>query len=188
MKKLLLIGVALLLAMGLAVNSGAAEAEKGAAPHGGMYKHDGGCGCESMHHHMAMFKKLGLDEKQKGALRDIHLKTMKEAVKKKADIKVAKIELVEILSKDTVDMTAAEAAVKKIESLKSDLKLMHIRAAEEVKSHLNPEQKKQFSAMVIHMMMKHEMMGRGHCGMHGKHFKEHKEHKEDKKEMKPKHN
>ncbi len=161
MRKAILVLFTLLLVMGLAVNSGAAEKEKGSAPHGDMYKHEGGCGCGGTHPFVGMFKKLGLDEKQKEAIRAIYFRTKKEIIRKKADLQVAKIELYEILSKDPVDMTAAETAVKKSEGLKTEMKMMHIKAMEEIKSNLNADQKKEFSSMMRHMMMKREMMGDG---------------------------
>jgi|GEM_PF-1786868 len=161
MKKAFLVLLTVLFVMGLAIASGAAEMEKGGAHHGGMYKHEEGCGCGGPHEFGGMFKKLGLDKKQMEAVQEIHLRTMKETIKKKADIKVAKLDLFEILSKDPVDMTAAETAVKKLEGLKTEMKMMHIKAMEEVKSNLNAEQKKEFSAMMRHMMMKREMMRHG---------------------------
>jgi Spy/CpxP family protein refolding chaperone len=175
MKKFVLILLAVLFVIGLAFNSNAAEKEKSSAPHRVMQKHDGGCGCDSSHSPMGMFKKLGLDEKQMKSVREIHFRTMKEMVKKKADLKVAKIELQEILSKDPVDMAAAETAVKKAESLKSEMKMMHIKAMEEVKSNLTDEQKKKFMSMIQHKMMHHEMMEHGKCNMHGKSPMEDKE-------------
>jgi len=173
MRKAFLVLLSVLFVMGLAINSGAAEKEKGSAPHGGMYKHEDGCGCGGQHEFMGMFKKLGLDKKQTEAVREIHLKTMKAMIQKKADVKVAKIELMEVLTKDPVDMAAAETAVKKLEGLKTEMKMMHIKAMEEIKSNLNAEQKEEFSSMIRHMMMKHEMMRHGmkggecECHMHG---------------------
>ncbi len=183
MKKLALICLAFLFVMGLAVNSGAADKNMSGGPHGGMYKQEGGCGCGGPHSHMAMFKKLGLDEKQKETIKQIHFKTMKEMVKKRADIKVAKIELREILSKDPLDMAAAESAVKKIEGLKVEMKMMHIKTMEEIKSNLNPEQRKKFIEM-IGMMVRHHgaMKGNCSCGMHGMGPMK------EKAEMKHKHN
>lgn len=176
MRKLVLTVLAALLVMGFAVNSGAAE--KGMTDgqqHGCMHMsgNDGGCGC-SKGSPMGMFKKLGLDDKQKEALREIHISTEKEMIKKRAEVQLAKIELREILSKDQVDLAAAESAVKKVESIKSEMKMLHIKAMEEIKSNLNADQKKQFVAMMRHMMMRHKMMRHGmmgHCGcsMHGKH-------------------
>jgi Spy/CpxP family protein refolding chaperone len=164
MKKLFLVLLVVLCVMGLVVNAGAAEKKKGSGP---MSSQDGCCslcGGEGQHSHMEMFKHLGLDEKQASAVKAIHSKTRKEMIKRKADIQIAEIELKEILSSDTVDMAAAEAAVKKVEGMKSDMKMMHIKAMSEIKSNLNPEQKKKFSEM----MGSGSMMGKAQCDMHGK--------------------
>jgi len=182
MRKVILVLLTVLFVVGLAVNSGAAEKAKSSAPHGDMYKHEGGCGCGGPHSIVDMFKKLGLDEKQKETVKAIHFRTKKEIIRKRADLQVAKIELQEILSKDPVDMTAAETSVKKSEGLKAEMKMIHIKSIEEIKSNLNAEQKKEFSSMIRHIMMKREMMrhGMGHgmmegmgqgkcqCDMHGK--------------------
>jgi Spy/CpxP family protein refolding chaperone len=103
---------------------------------------------------------LGLDEKQKEALKALRSKTMKDMVKKKADKQIADIELRDLLDKDTVDMKAVEALAKKKESLKTEMFLAHVKAHEEMKSILTPEQRKKLK----------EMMGPGHgggCGMMG---------------------
>ncbi len=164
MRKAFLVLVTAIFVMGFAISSGAAEKGMGGAPHDGMYKHEGGCGCGDGHPFIGMFKRLGLDKKQMEAVREIHLNTMKETIKKKADIKIAKIDLMEILTKDPVDMTAAETAVKKLEGLKTDLKMTLIKSMVEIKSKLNPEQRKEFSSMIRHMMMKREMMRHGMRG------------------------
>jgi Spy/CpxP family protein refolding chaperone len=177
MKKLVLFALVVLMVMGLAVNSGAVEKAKSDGQCSGMHMmhgDDGGCGCSGASSPFAMFKKLGLDDKQKEAVREIRLSTKKEIIKKKADVELAKIELREILTKDSVDLAAAEAAVKKVESLKADIKILLIKSGEEIKSKLNAEQKKQFTEIVHHMMMRHEMMrhkmmGNCECSMHGKH-------------------
>ena len=103
---------------------------------------------------------LGLDEKQKEALKALHSKTMKDMTKRKADLQIAVIELKDLLDKDPVDMKAVEAAAKKSGSLRTEMFLAHIRAHEEMKSILTPEQRKKFK----------EMMESGHgtgCGRMG---------------------
>jgi len=103
---------------------------------------------------------LGLDDKQKEALKTLRSKTMKDMVKKSADKQVAGIELEDLLDKDSVDMKAVEALVKKQGSLNTEMFLAHIKAHEEMKSILTPEQRKRLK----------EMMGPGHgagCGMMG---------------------
>ncbi len=103
---------------------------------------------------------LGLDEKQIEALKVLRSKTMKDVIKKRADEQIAGIELKDLLGKDPVDMKAVEAAVKKRESLRAETFLAHVKAHEEMKSILTPEQRKQFK----------DMMESGHgagCGMMG---------------------
>jgi|SRR5208283_5274291 len=174
MRKVVLLVFAVILVMGLAFNAGAVEKSKSDCQRG-MQMHGDDCGCSGPDSHFAMFKKLGLDDKQKEAIHAIHLSTKKEMIKKKAEAQLAEIDLREMLSKDTVDLVAAEAAVKKVEGLKSDIKMLHIKAMEEIKSNLNAEQKKQFRSIAADMMMGHKMMRHGmmmggcECPMHGKH-------------------
>lgn len=89
---------------------------------------------------------LGLDEKQKAVIKEINSRVMKSTIKKRADIEIAKIELQDILDRETVDLSAAETAVKKTETLMAEVHLMHIKAMEEIKSKLTPEQRKKFKA------------------------------------------
>ncbi len=155
--------IAVLFVMGVSVNSYAEGKKDGDMPsHKSAYSRS----CPGKHSHMFMFKKLGLSDTQREAIRAVHLKTKKEMIRKIADIKIAKIELMEILSKDPVDMAAVESVVKKIENLRVEMKMMRIKAMEEIKSNLNDEQKKKFRLM----MMKHFAMkeGRRGCGCQGK--------------------
>jgi len=87
---------------------------------------------------------LGLDEKQKDAIKDIITTAKKDAIRKIADIRIAKIELRELLDKDPVDMGAVEAKIKQMESLKTDMLMSHIRTLEEIKAKLTPEQRQKF--------------------------------------------
>jgi len=88
-----------------------------------------------------MIKHLGLDAKQASAFRAIHLKLKKESIQKIAELEIAELELGELRSSDPLDMKAAEAKIRQIESLRSDLKILHLRAHEQVKGMLTPEQK-----------------------------------------------
>ncbi|MGC2063065.1 MAG: periplasmic heavy metal sensor [Thermodesulfovibrionales bacterium] len=154
MKKLVLL-LAVVLLVGMSVSAYAMN-KKGMAGKG-------------MHGDQMMaekFEALGLDEKQKETVTAIHLKTKKDMIKKKADVDVAQIELKELLGKDPVDLQAAEAKVKQIEALKTDMKMTHIRTREEVKKILTPDQKKKFAAMHDGCMECGEGAGGPGCGMH----------------------
>lgn len=166
MKRFFSVLVAFIFVMGLAVSSDADVKKKGKGKHACMTASEGDCGCGGSP--MERLKDLGLDEKQKEAIQTIHLRTKKEMVRKKADLQVAKIELKEILLKDPVDLKAAEAAVKKIEGMKSEKRMLHIKTMEEIKTNLTQEQKKKFVSTMGMGMCK---MGQGKgmmrgCGMH----------------------
>lgn len=90
---------------------------------------------------MGMIKHLELNEKQTSAFKAIHLKMKKASIQKKADLQIAELDLREMRNSDQVDMKAAEAKIRQIESLRSDLRILHLRAHEEVKGMLTPEQK-----------------------------------------------
>ncbi len=112
------------------------------------------------HHLWRMLAGLGLDEKQKEAIREIRSRVAKDTVRKRADLDVARIELRDILGRDQVDMAAAEAAVKKISSLQADMRIAHIKAFQEIKAKLTPEQRKKLKEM-------HEMGPQAERKMHG---------------------
>jgi len=110
---------------------------------------------------------LGLDEKQREAVKSIKSKEMKDMIKKRADKQIAKVELKEIVDKDPVDMRAVEAKLKQIEGIETDMHLTHIRTMEEVKALLTPEQKKEMKEMIEMGPMRGGMGMMQGCGMMG---------------------
>lgn len=112
---------------------------------------------------------LDLNEQQMESLKAVRSRAMKEAIRKGADMSIAHMEQKDLLDKDPVDMKAVEAKVRQIEALRSDMHLLHIKARQEIKSILNPEQRKKFKEI---LEKGHRMggMGRMHghdCGMMG---------------------
>ncbi len=158
MKKLMVVSAVMMLLLVSAGFSYAMMCDKGMG---------GGMGMDGGHPMIEKMKSLGLDEKQTAEVKAVHLRVMKEMVKKRAEMQVARIELREILGMDPVDMKAAEAKIRQIEALRGDMQMMHIQAREEVKGKLSPEQRKKFEAMMP-MMMHDGMMGGCGCGMPGK--------------------
>jgi Spy/CpxP family protein refolding chaperone len=127
---------------------------------GMMHGMDGGMMMDNDHPMWKHLMGLGLDDKQKEALQALRSKTVKDMVRKRADKQIADIELKDLLDKDVVDMKAVEVLVKKKESLKTAMFLAHIKAREEMKSILTPDQRKRLKEMMD--------AGRGAgCGMKG---------------------
>jgi len=134
----------------------------------------GGCGMHGHmmgrdHNMMDCLMDLNLDEQQRTSINEIKSKMMKDAIRRSADMRIAQIELKDLLSQDPVDMKAVEAKVKQLESMKTEMRLSHIKAREDIKAKLTPEQRKEFREMLEKRpMMKGMGMMRGHMrGMEG---------------------
>jgi len=127
------------------------------------------CGCgmdgqrmEAQHNMSKHLMKLNLDEQQKVLIGEIKSRMMKETIRKTADMHIVQIELKELLSQDPMDMKAVEAKVKQLEIMRTEMHLSHIRAMEDIRTKLTPEQRKKLSEMreagpmMDGMGMKHE--------------------------------
>ena len=113
----------------------------------------------AVEHHMSQcLMGLNLDEQQKASIGEIKSRMMKETIRRTADMRITQIELKELLSKDPVDMTLVDAKVKKLEMMRTEMQLSHIKAVEECKTKLTPEQRKKFGEMIEAGPMMH---GRG---------------------------
>jgi len=99
---------------------------------------------------------LGLSDKQIDSLKAIRTRVEKDTIKKRADLQLARVDLRELLHKDQVDMKAVEASLKKVESVRTDLKLAHIKAREEIKAILTPEQRKKLKEDIKASFLMHE--------------------------------
>lgn len=121
------------------------------------------------HHLWQNLMCLDLDEKQKEAVKDIRNKTMRETIKKRADLQIARLDLRDLLDKEHMDMKAVESKLKTIESLETDIRLSHIKAFEDIRATLTPDQRKKFREMMEKSSMMRGMgmmQGKG-CGMMG---------------------
>lgn len=126
---------------------------------------------ETRHHIMEWIMELGLDQKQVESIHEIVDSTTKEMIKKRADLLIAWIDLEDILHREPLDLNAAESQMKKIEAMKTDMFMTHLKSMEEIKSQLTPEQRSKLKEMFqMHRMGK---------GMEGK-----KPYHEEKKMMK----
>ena len=100
-------------------------------------------------HHMSKhLMGLNLDEQQKAYMGEIKSRMMKETIRKTADMRIVQVELKELLGQDPVDMKAVEAKVKQLEMMRTEMHLSHIKAMEECKAKLTPEQRKKFREMI----------------------------------------
>ncbi|MEK6529612.1 MAG: periplasmic heavy metal sensor, partial [candidate division NC10 bacterium] len=84
---------------------------------------------------------LGLSADQVQSLERLRADFQREAIRRDADLRIAETDLAAFLEKDPVDIGQVEVKVKEIERLRADLRLARIRAIEQGKSQLSPEQR-----------------------------------------------
>jgi len=85
---------------------------------------------------------LTIDRNRMDAIREIEMRTVKEGIRKRAELQVASIDLRELLGEDPVDLKVVEAKLKQIAALKMDLQFARIKAIEEIKGKLTSEERK----------------------------------------------
>ena len=107
-----------------------------------------GCGMDGQTMGIDDLQILNLNEQQKTSIGAIRSGMMKETVRKTADIRIAQIELRDLLSQDPVDMKAVEAKVRQMGSLRTEMQFAHIKAMEDIKANLTPEQRKKLKDMI----------------------------------------
>jgi len=113
------------------------------------------CGCgmdgqmmDAEHHMSKTLMGLNLDEQQKALIGEIKSRMMKETIRRMADMRIVQIELKDLLSQDPVDMKGVEAKVRQLEMMRTEMHLSHIKAMEDCKTKLTPEQRKKLRAMI----------------------------------------
>lgn len=103
--------------------------------------------------------KIGLTEEQKSKLVPIHREMMKLNARFKAEIKIAEIELMEVMEPKDFDLDKAIVATKKISDLRAAYHSEMLKAMKNVRTILTEEQyKKMRNLMMDGMMRKKEMM------------------------------
>ena len=133
---------------------------------GGMQGMPEGMGMPQPSRLVRMLKEeLGLSDDQTKQLKPLVLQAIKTEIKQRADLHIAEIELGELLAADPVDMAQVEAQLKSIEGLRTTRRLTLIKAHEQAKALLTPEQRQKLERLHDRMPGMMEMMGEG--GMSG---------------------
>jgi Spy/CpxP family protein refolding chaperone len=110
---------------------------------------------------MMVAKELGLSDDQMGRIRDIFTNTLKQKVKIECDIKLRKIDLRTLLMQDEVNMQEVEQKIREIANLKADKKIVWIRAMQDMRNVLTPDQREGLKTMMMSWWKKGGMAGMG---------------------------
>jgi Spy/CpxP family protein refolding chaperone len=112
-------------------------------------------------------EKLDLTDEQVEKFSKIRSDYLKESIKKRAEIKVAGVELFELFDQKKIDQAQIEKKLRQIEALKTDIALFRIKMLFKTQAFLNEDQfeklKTMTKRMIGHRMMKGKrgMMGSG---------------------------
>ena len=93
-------------------------------------------------------EKLGLSTEQVRNLERLRNSFEKESIRKEADIRVAKMDLRDLLNAQPVDMSKVEAKVREVERLRADLRFARIRTVEKSKEQLTSDQREKLEALL----------------------------------------
>ena len=91
---------------------------------------------------------MGLTDDQILKMKPMHSEMQKKQARFKADLKIAEIELMDILEVKDFDLEKASAAVKKIEDIKTAHHLEMLKAMKEMRAVLTDEQFKKMQKMM----------------------------------------
>jgi Spy/CpxP family protein refolding chaperone len=108
--------------------------------------------------------KIGLTDEQKKKVTPLHNEMQKKQIRFQADLKIAHLEMKEIMEPKDFDIEKAKAAVKKVEELKSAHHLEMLKLMKEVRSVFTEDQYKKLQALMPmhkgaekqHKKMKHK--------------------------------
>ena len=97
---------------------------------------------------------MGLTDDQIVKIKPLHREMQKKQARFKADQKIAKIDLMEIMEVKDFDIEKASSAVKNIAEIKTKHHLEMLKAAKEMRTILTDEQFKKMQKMMAMMPMK----------------------------------
>ncbi|MCX7770375.1 MAG: Spy/CpxP family protein refolding chaperone [Proteobacteria bacterium] len=161
MKRVIILICMLLVSIGNAQMMDMKKDQMMGHQHGDMMMKDGmrGMNMDMMDDNIGMClenaEKIGLTEEQKSKIIPIHREMMKLNARFKADIKIAEIELMEVMEPKDFDLDKAILATKKISDIRSSHHIEMLKAMKKVRTILTDEQYKKMRDI---MMSKKSMM------------------------------
>jgi Spy/CpxP family protein refolding chaperone len=91
---------------------------------------------------------LGLSADQVSRLETLRSDFAREAIRRDADIRIAELDLAALLEQDPADLAKVETKVREAAQLRADLRMARLRAVEQGKAVLTPEQRTRLQTML----------------------------------------
>ena len=87
---------------------------------------------------------LRLTPEQVKKLEQLRDNFQRQSIRHDADTRILEVDIAELLDQPNVDMAKVETKIRAVEKLRADLRIARIRAVEQAKAVLTPEQRKKF--------------------------------------------
>ncbi len=127
-----------------------------------------------MNGRMGMMQKLNLSDDQLTQIKKIHMDFQRKQIQNEAKIRLARLDLSQMIQADKPDRSAIEKSIRDISSIETDTKLARVDQLLAIKNVLTPDQVKTFKQMMMNrggmMRGRMMMMRRGRPGMFGESF------------------
>jgi Spy/CpxP family protein refolding chaperone len=92
-------------------------------------------------------KELGLSPQQVSSLQQMGMDAARAGIKRRADVQLARLDLMSLMRAEPVDMAKVEAKIRDIEKLKADGAIGRIRTNEAAKAQLTPDQREKLKTL-----------------------------------------
>lgn len=106
-----------------------------------------GIEARGLRHMERLAEQLGLSDDQRKQIEPLLLHYAKEAIRTRADIAVARLEIRQLLSANQPDLSKVKDTLQNIASQEAQLRFDRITTMQDIRKLLTPEQQKQWQAM-----------------------------------------
>ena len=105
-----------------------------------------------LRHMERLVQQLGLSDEQQRQVRPLLLNYAKEAIRDRADIAVARLEIRQLLSANLPNLSQVKDMLQNIAAKEAQLRFDRITTMQDIRKLLTPEQQEQWRAMHAHHM------------------------------------
>jgi len=95
---------------------------------------------------------LGLNPQQVEALQKLQTDTMRASIQRRADLQIARLDLMTLRRADPVDMAKVEAKIRDVEKMRADGTIARFRADEQGKAQLTADQRAKLKSLMMARM------------------------------------
>ena len=106
-------------------------------------------------HGAQLFEALELSAEQQDQIKAIHRETTKKKAQKKADIRIARVDLEALMDQEQPDRKKIHDQIKEIATLRAQMKILQVDQQLDIQQALGPEQRERFKEMSMNRHREH---------------------------------